>query len=293
MMPLMLGMNNMVLQIDQPQIMSLMGHVIWCDYGGCGQVSQRTDVIHSTRDNSRWCVVSDLSETSTDIITHPFFAGLTTTELSNALQLIPRSTHRRGEFLFHVGETAEVIFLLFSGLVKKSYYSPGGDEKIISIVQAGEVFGELFLGKYTQRVGTAQAVTDAHVGRLTKTNLQELISQFPQLSLNLIAHLADEQRETLARLHALMHIDARHRLLGTLLSLVRRAECVSSDWYPLPTGITQDDIASITCLNRSTASLYINEFRKAGVLGGTGRQVTVNRSAVETLLRRAGLDILE
>lgn len=228
-----------------------------------------------------------------DITAHPFFNGLTSAEINTALSLIPRSQNRRGESLFHVGEKAECIFLLFNGLVKKSFFSPGGDEKIISIVQSGDIFGELFLGKYGFRIGTAQAIADTHVGRVTKPNLLKLFEQFPQLSLNLIAHLADEQRETLARLHALMHIDARHRLLGTLLSLARRVECSSCEWHQLPSGITQDDLANIACLNRSTASLYINELRAQGILGGKGRLVTVNRPAVEALLREAGMEILE
>lgn len=238
-------------------------------------------------------MLNDLHVVESDLLEHPFFAGLTPTEVSSVLHFIPRSQHRRGEFLFHVGEKAECIFLLLSGMVKKMFFSPGGDEKIISIVQSGDIFGELFLGKYQLRIATAQVVADAHVGRVTKPNLLKLFEQYPQLSLNLIAHLADEQRETLARLHALMHIDARQRLLGTLLSLSRRVECANCEWYQLPAGITQYDLASIACLNRSTTSLYINELRSQGILGGKGRLITVNRPAVEDLLRRAGMEILE
>jgi CRP/FNR family transcriptional regulator len=201
--------------------------------------------------------------------------------------------HQRGEYLFHVGDRAESIFLLFSGLVKKSFVNPGGDEKIVSLHVPGDIFGELFLGKYPLRVATAQALEETLVGRLTRDHLTALISHMPQIGMNLIGHLADEQRETLARLHALMHIDARHRLLGTLLSLARRICCTSDNWVQLPASITQDDIASIACVNRSTANVQINHWRAQGILGGKGRVLLINRLAVAELLNDAGLEILE
>jgi CRP-like cAMP-binding protein len=58
-------------------------------------------------------------------------------------------------------------------------------------------------------------------------------------------------------------------------------------------GITQADIASIAGLNRTTASLLINELRREAVLGGSGRLLTVHRARVEHLLDAAGLEILE
>jgi len=234
-----------------------------------------------------------MNEHDTIVRQHPFFNGLTDEQICSALELIPRSEHVRGEFLFYAGDVADFVFLLFEGVVKKSYVSPGGDEKIISIIQSGDIFGELFLGKYTLRIASAEVILNAKVGRITKKNLLLLYQRFPHISMNLIGHLADEQRETLARLHSLMHIDARHRLLGMLLSLARRSCCPGNEWYAIPAGITQDDLANIACLNRTTVSLYINELRTQGILGGKGRVLTVNRLAVEQLLRRSGIEILE
>jgi len=49
----------------------------------------------------------------------------------------------------------------------------------------------------------------------------------------------------------------------------------------------------MTGLNRSTVSVLINDLRRQGILGGTGRLLSVNRAAVEELLEQSGSEILE
>jgi CRP/FNR family transcriptional regulator len=227
------------------------------------------------------------------VTAHPLFRTLTDDEARTAASGLTLVSFDRGQYIFHAGDRAEHVFLLFEGLVKITYLNPGGDEKIISLVQPGGLFGALFLGKYSLRVGTARAVIPILAGHISKAGLYELIGRFPALGLNLIGQLADEQRETLARLHALLHMDAQHRLLGTLLSLARRVDAGANGWVALPASITQDDLASIACLNRSTVSTLINDLRGQGILGGRGRVTLVNRAAVEGLLNAAGLEILE
>lgn len=203
------------------------------------------------------------------------------------------SQYGRGEFVFHRGDEAISIFLLFEGMVKVTFSSLSGEEKIISIFQPDDIFGELFLGKYNRRIGTAITLEKSSVGRITKPNLLHLLTNFPIISQNFISHLVDEQREMLARMHVLMHVDARHRLMGILLSLARRVCCPDRDWLELPACITQSDIANIACLNRSTVNIHINALRIQGILGGKGHKITINRAAIEAELRSAGLEILE
>lgn len=233
-----------------------------------------------------------MPEIGSSITNHPFFKGLPKAEIVAALNTVSVIEYGRGQVLFHAGDPADSVYLLFSGIVKKTYINPGGDEKIISIALGGDIFGELFLGKYRHRIATAIALEYAHVGKIQKDELMSLIARFPQIGLNLIGHLVDEQRETLARLHALMHMDARCRLLGTILSLARRACCPNKEWVELPLSITQDDLASIACLNRSTVNIHINDLRAQRILGGKGRCITVNRQAIENLLHEAVVEIL-
>lgn len=221
------------------------------------------------------------------------FQGLTSTQMEDVLRIMPVASFRKGEYIFMAGDDADALYVVQVGTVKVAYVDLSGEEKILSIFQTGDIFGHLFLGKYRKRIGNAQALSDVVLCRLTEIDFINLIQRFPLIAFNFIRHQADEHRESIARMHALMSMDAKHRLLGTLLSLARRYCCQESDWFTLPESLTQEDIANMTGLNRSTVSLLINELRRQDILGGTGRSLSVNRKAVEQILEDKGSEILE
>jgi CRP/FNR family transcriptional regulator, cyclic AMP receptor protein len=221
------------------------------------------------------------------------FEGIAKNDLERIAQRLRFVQFSRGAYLFLAGEVPQSIYLLMDGIVKKSYVNARGEERILRLVQRNEMFGDLFLGKYRHRIANAVAITDVSVAMLLEDDLLELIARMPKLAHNMLKQLADTQRETLARMHALSQNDARFRLLGILLTLARREPANDEGWYQLPAGIFQDDIANIAGLNRSTASLLINELRREGVLGGVGRQLTIHRMQIEAILLEAGLEILE
>jgi CRP-like cAMP-binding protein len=228
---------------------------------------------------------------------HPAFTalicGLTPQQTETVSQSLKLLSYPRDSIIFHTGEPATMLYVVVAGIVKKTYGNARGDEQILNFYQVGDLFGQLFLGKYHHRIGSAIAMTNVQVAALTSEALAQLVLAIPQLGLNLIGHYANEQRETLARMHALRQADARHRLLGMLLTLARRTPANADGWHCLPEGITQADIANVTGLNRSTTSVLINTLRRQGVLGGSGRVLIVHRARVEFLLEEAGLEILE
>ncbi|MCU0482563.1 MAG: Crp/Fnr family transcriptional regulator [Anaerolineae bacterium] len=198
-----------------------------------------------------------------------------------------------GQYIFHLSDPAESLYLLISGVVKMTYGNPRGDEAPIGFFQTGDIFGHLFLGKYRFRVGSAMALSSCHLGRLSEADFAMLVDQYPRIGMAFLRLMSDYQRETLARLHALMHVDARARLLGALLNFARHWCCNHGDWFQMPASLTQADIATIAGLNRTTASLLINELRRDGILGGRGRTLTINLPAVRNILESQGLEILE
>ena len=220
------------------------------------------------------------------------FSSLEPHEIEEIMRVMPSYEYQRGQYVFYAGDVADSLFVLHSGTVKVSYITLNGDEKVLNIFKPGDVFGELFLGKYRHRIGEAQALEHVVVGRLCEETFLDLVARFPRIALNFMRHLADFQRETLARMHALMRMEARYRLLGTLLSVARRYCCTDGSWFELPASLTQEDIANMAGLNRSTVSTLINELRRENILGGSGRSLAVNRAAVETILEEAGFDVL-
>ncbi|MCI0710773.1 MAG: Crp/Fnr family transcriptional regulator, partial [Chloroflexi bacterium] len=221
------------------------------------------------------------------------FNGLSEDDKLAIMHTMPMEAYSADEFLFHAGDKADCLFVLLTGTVKVSYLTLNGEEKILNVFQAGDIFGDLFLGKYRSRIGTAQAMEDVIVCRLSEADFLALVTQFPQVALNFIQHQANQHRETIARMQALMGMNARHRLFGTLLGMARLYCCTDTHWFTLHESLNQEDLANMAGLVRTTVSSLINEFRREGLLGGTGRHITVNRVAIARALEDAGVDILE
>lgn len=221
------------------------------------------------------------------------FEGLDDEQMARIAAMTPVVSYRRHEYVFQTGDAADSLYILQVGTVKLSYINLNGDEKVLSILQSGDIFGDLFLGKFRSRIGFAQAMDDVVVCRLSEADFLQLIQQFPRVALNFIRHQANEHRQTMARMQALMGMNARDRLLGIFLNLARRYCCEDEDWFTLHQSLTQEDLANMTGLNRTTVSSLINEFRREGILGGTGRTITVNRRAVLESLEQVGSELLE
>lgn len=227
-----------------------------------------------------------------DIHQVQLFEGLSLAQIEGALSFMRKTVVRRGEFIFLTGESADYLYILQSGLVKISYITSDGDERVIDFREDGSIFGELFLGRYRHRVGFALALTDCTIYKLCEQCLFDISHCYPQINRNFIKHLVDSQRETVARMHALSRSDAKFRLLGLLVTLARKTCCLDENKFQLHPMITQADLANMAGLNRSTVSSLINECRREGVLSGTRREIIVHVSQIEDLLDYHGREVL-
>ena len=232
-------------------------------------------------------------ETMAETPNHPLFAGLPPDVTQRLLLQLRLKRYRAGAYIFNTGQPATCLFLLVEGLVRVGYIAPDGDYRILDICEAGDIFGEMFMGDYRFRIGQAQAMRDVCVYMVSEEELHALIQQYPPVAVAYIQHLSDSKRRAFAHLHALQRSEARARLLGTLLSLARKMCCSNGEEFVLHPAITQQDLADMTGLNRSTVSSIINRLRDDGILGGSGRSLTMDVPRMEALLQDEGFELVE
>jgi CRP/FNR family transcriptional regulator, cyclic AMP receptor protein len=220
------------------------------------------------------------------------FEGLSLTQVDHVLSFMRKTIVRRGEFIFLTGESADHLYIIQNGLVKISYITSDGDERVIDFREDGNIFGELFLGHYRHRVGFAQALTDCTLYKLCEQCLFDISQCYPKINHNFIKHLVDSQREAFARMHALSRADAKLRLLGLLVVLARKTYGSTGEEFRLHPMITQTELANMAGLNRSTVSSLINECRREGILSGVRRKIIVHVPQIEDLLDYHGCEVL-
>jgi CRP/FNR family cyclic AMP-dependent transcriptional regulator len=200
--------------------------------------------------------------------------------------------YRRGAFLFQAGEVADQLFWICQGIVKLSAPTLEGGERLLNIFWPGDFFGMLWLSRNQRRVSSAQALSPVTV-QTTNGGLTQFLRLCPDLHTDLLQNMFDQQHRSTLRVEALLSADIGARLLAILLDLGERYGQPIADGYRLAADLTQEDIAHLVGLDRSTTSLLINRYRRDGVLGGRGRLLEIYQTPVRALLEQAGLTMLE
>ena len=200
--------------------------------------------------------------------------------------------YRRGAFLFQAGEVADQLFWICQGIVKLSAPTLEGGERLLNIFWPGDFFGMLWLSRDQRRVSSAQALSPVTV-QATNGGLAQFLRLCPDLHTDLLQNMFDQQHRSTLRVEALLSADIGARLLAILLDLGERYGQPIVDGYRLAADLTQEDIAHLVGLDRSTTSLLINRYRRDGVLGGRGRLLEIYQVPVRALLEQAGLAMLE
>jgi CRP/FNR family transcriptional regulator len=212
------------------------------------------------------------------------FTGLKPEDLQLVHNIFREARYQRGELLYMIDEPAERLFFLQSGIVKLAVVTLEGDEKVIDIFQPGDVFGQMFLSKTRRYAYQAEALEEVTVNTLTQEGFKALMKACPDVCIKLVRHMVEHHRHTMSMLETLIRTDASHRLLRVLINLGDRQGQAGRASFRLHSSLTQEDLANMTGLNRTTVSLLINDFRRRGILGGQGREIIINRDAVQSVL---------
>jgi len=218
------------------------------------------------------------------------FETLTPRQLRKLKPLFEVRHYRQGDILFQTGDTGNTLYFVEKGAIKVSLISAEGDERILDIFKPGDTFGELFVSQRHQRTATAQALSAAIVRTLTEDAFKRMMQVVPDVCHYFLRSLVEDQRHTLVRLEAVMHMKAGPRLLTFLLDLAERCGSRRNGYSTLVPGrITQEELARMVGLNRTTVTLLINKYRRKRVLGGRGNILLIHRERTRAFLKEAGV----
>src|SRR5918911_5312724 len=86
----------------------------------------------------------------------PVFGALPAVVLDQLASTMQRRLYKRGQVIFHQDDTGASVHLIESGRVKVVLATPDGEELLLRVLSAGEIFGELAL--FEQRPRSASVV---------------------------------------------------------------------------------------------------------------------------------------
>ena len=89
------------------------------------------------------------------------------------------SNYRKGHTVYTQGASADSVFYIQSGKVKKTVLSEQGKEAVVALFGMGDFFGEGCLTGQPLRLATVCAVAECVIVRITKAEIARMIHEEP------------------------------------------------------------------------------------------------------------------
>ena len=189
-------------------------------------------------------------------------------EQDQLIQLLDRhreSSHQPEQVIVMEQDWGESVFLLRSGLAKVRTYPTDGDEVVMSLLGAGDVFGEMAALDGAARSADVVALTPLCLVKLRAVPFASLLAKQAGFALAL-ARLEAGRLRDLNRRFALQSADATSRLLDALAYLARKNSGSDADPQALIPPLAQREIALLAGLARETASRTLSKLRQRNVV---------------------------
>ncbi len=172
----------------------------------------------------------------------------------------------RTTVLYSVGDRADCIFFLESGLVKEVKRSEEGRELLVSLIRSGEWFGEQAVISDGVRECSAQAIKESVVHIIPAEPFRRMCHRKPDMWL-WIADLLDRRlREQNRKLELMAFHRVDQRILYLLIDMAEIFGTYSAGKVSLSVPLSQAELASLVGATRETTSTILNTLERRGLL---------------------------
>ena len=131
----------------------------------------------------------------------PLFAKIEPTKLKLLAFTSDRLHYAAGEELFHEGDAGDAAFIILNGAADVLVDTPGGRVKVARLGK-NDIIGEIAILCDVPRTATVVAHDDLRTLRISKDGFFHLVTQFPQVGIEVMSALASKLHQTTQALTA-------------------------------------------------------------------------------------------
>ena len=182
---------------------------------------------------------------------------------------MPVATYRESQAVYAQGDPANSVFYVYSGQVKVTVISERGKEAVVAIRGPDEFCGEEALTGTPLRLASTTAVSMCEIVRIEKNTMVRLLHEDPEFGDYFLAHLLTRTARVEADLVDQLFNSSEMRLARALLLLANYGNDVGLE--PIPVQVNQQTLAEMIGTTRSRVSLFMNKFRKLGLINYNGK----------------------
>lgn len=209
------------------------------------------------------------------------FAELDERELASIAAVAKTRRYAKDDAVFHADEIGDVFYLIREGQVKVTMISPEGKEIILSILAAGDFFGEMALFDNEPRSATVIAIEPLEVVSIWRSDFLHILSENFGITQKVLGELSKRLRHASNRIESLATMDVYGRLARFFLDLARQSGKVLDNDYIAVIRPTHQAIANMIGTSRETVSRLIHDLMKQNLLLSEGKTIYLRKSALD------------
>jgi CRP/FNR family transcriptional regulator len=184
-----------------------------------------------------------------------------------------------GTTIFREGDTGESCYVIRSGHARAVGEHPDGRAITLATFGPGDLFGELSLFDSESRSATVETLDEVEALAILGSDLKPLVGE---LGLALAASLARRLRLANDRIARRSFQTVQGRVAAALEELIEKARSEGAEAGPIKLITTQTEIAQLAGTSRESASRFLAELARSGILEqGRGSIVVRDPGALE------------
>jgi len=215
------------------------------------------------------------------------FAELDDRELTSVAAVAKARKYAKDDVVFHADESGDVFCLIREGGVKITMISPEGKEIILSMLGAGDFFGEMALLDNEPRSATVVATEPLELVTIWRTDFLSILSENFSITRKVLAELSKRLRNASNRIESLATMDVYGRLARFFLDMAKKDGKVIDNGYVAIIRPTHQAIANMIGTSRETVSRLIHDLMEQGLLLSEGKTIYLKKTAIDQFREQA------
>lgn len=207
------------------------------------------------------------------------FGDLEESELRRLAGIARETTLAPGETLFEQGEESDGLYIVITGIVRIFLTAVDGREATISLLEDGEMIGEISLLDGLPRSAGAAALTETKLIFIPHRPFCELLDTSPKLTRQVLIMLCERLRAANGQVDQAIFHDLRHRLLMLLRQIAVIHGRVDRDVSIVDMDLTQGMLAQMLGASREAVNKQLRSLAREGRVAMDGGQIHIFREA--------------
>ncbi|MGP4081770.1 Crp/Fnr family transcriptional regulator [Pseudalkalibacillus sp. R45] len=213
---------------------------------------------------------------ATDLKKLPIFSSLVSESLKKLGDITNKRTYKKRMFVFMEGEEREAVYFIRKGVVKTYHVDEEGNQQVISILHAGDMFPHVGFFDSTPYPATAEVVQDAELLIIRIDDFDKLMMKQPQIGISVMKVMGKKILQLQERVQSLISKDVQHRLIHAILELSIEHGTQNGNSVQISFPVTNQDFANIVGTSRESINRTLNHLKKEKILSCTRSGIQIH-----------------